>query len=133
MLGAEYVEHIHDDLVAKLWPGSDPIASGEYRSRELLESAAARPFHSAFGQDAYPRVIDKAAVLFHSLIANHPFYNGNKRTAVLALLHFLLANGYLLVLRSKEMYELAERTASYRHRGLSHEQSARRSWTLFGI
>ena len=85
MLGAEYVEFIHDELVSRLWPGSDPIASGEYRNRKLLESATARPFHSAFGRDAYRTVFDKAAVLFHSLISNHPFYNGNKRTAALAL------------------------------------------------
>ena len=39
---------------------------------------------------------EKAAALFHSLIANHPFGNGNKRTAVIALELFLSANSVLL-------------------------------------
>jgi len=39
---------------------------------------------------------EKAAALFHSLIANHPFENGNKRTAVIALELFLSANSVLL-------------------------------------
>ena len=42
-----------------------------------IESALGRPFHSADGQDVYPTIIEKAAALFHSLIANHPFHNGN--------------------------------------------------------
>lgn len=117
------MEHIHDELVAKLWPGSDPVAADEYRSRDLLASAVARPFHSAFEQDAYPTVIEKAAALFHSLISNHPFHNGNKRTAVLAFDIFLFANGYFGLLSNDRMYNLAERTASYRERGLSHAES----------
>lgn len=123
MLGAPYVEYIHDKLVSKLWPGTDPIAVGEYRSNELLESAASRPFHSAFGKDAYPTLIEKAAALFHSLISNHPFHNGNKRTAVLAFDIFLVANGYFGLLGNDAMYKLAKRTASYKERGLSHDES----------
>ncbi len=123
MLGAEFVEQIHDELVATLWPETDPIAKGEYRNRELIESATARPFHSVFGQDAYPTVTQKAVALFHSLISNHPFYNGNKRTAVIAFDDFLLANGYVLLLTNDQMYRLAEQTASYKVRGLSHDQS----------
>lgn len=125
MLGARYVEHIHDHLVSRLWPGNDPIAAGEYRSNDLLESAVGRPFHSAFGEDAYPTVIEKAVALFHSLIANHPFHNGNKRTAVLAFDLFLVANGYFGLIGNEEMYRLAQKTAAYKQRGLSHEESLR--------
>jgi death-on-curing family protein len=123
MLGPQYVEHIHDELVTRLWPGGDPVAANEYRSRGLLSSATARPFHSAFGRDAYSTVIEKAAALFHSLISNHPFHNGNKRTAVLAFDIFLVANGYFGLLTNDRMYKLAAKTASYRERGLSHQQS----------
>lgn len=119
------MEYIHDNLVAALWPGSDPLATGEYRSIELLESAVGRPFHSAFGEDAYPTVIEKAAALFHSLISNHPFHNGNKRTAVIAFDSFLVANGYFGLLGNALMYKLAEQTAKYRERGLSHGESLR--------
>jgi death-on-curing family protein len=125
MLGPDYVEHIHDQLVVKLWPGSDPVDSLEYRDRGLIESAVHRPFQSAFGQDAYPTVLDKATALFHSLASNHAFHNGNKRTAVIALQHFLLANDLLLTLSNNFLYQLAERTASYRERGLSHDAALR--------
>lgn len=114
------MEYIHDTLVAKLWPGSDPISPGEYRDRGLIESAVSRPFHSAFGVDLYPSVTEKAAALFHSLISNHPFHNGNKRTAVVSLDQFLLANGCYLLLSNEAAYVLSEHTASYRERGLGH-------------
>jgi death-on-curing protein len=89
----------------------------------MLESAVARPFHSAFGQDAYPTVIDKGIALFHSLIANHPFADGNKRTAITAFEHFLLANDLVLGVPNSSMYDLAIATATYRQRGLSHADS----------
>jgi len=54
------------------------------RDRGLLESAVARPQASAFGVDAYPDLASKAAALLHSLILNHAFVDGNKRTAVLS-------------------------------------------------
>jgi len=123
MLGAEYVKYLHDEMVCLVWPGSDHASKGELRGRGLLESAVARPFQSAFREDAYPSIHEKAAALFHSLIANHPFSDGNKRTAVLALSDFLLANGQVPVFSIGQMYELAIRMASYREQSLSHTQS----------
>ena len=123
MLGAAYVEHIHDELLGIFWVSEGTIVKHDVRDRGLLESAAARPFHSAFGQDAYPSVPEKAAALFHSLVSNHPFGDGNKRTAVMALDHFLLANRHLVRLPNTELYQLAKKTASYKKRGLSLEHS----------
>jgi death-on-curing protein len=62
------------------------------RDRGLLESAAARPKASAFGEDAYPTITEKAAALLHSLALNHAFVDGNKRTATLAMMTFLELN-----------------------------------------
>lgn len=59
----------------------------------LLESAVHRPQSSAFGEDAYPTIFEKAAALFESLGQNHPFHNANKRTAFTALVVFLRFNG----------------------------------------
>lgn len=59
----------------------------------LLDSACHRPASSAFGTDAYPTLLGKAAALLHSLVANHPFLDGNKRTAWLATVVFLRDNG----------------------------------------
>ncbi|MCR2803971.1 type II toxin-antitoxin system death-on-curing family toxin [Paenibacillus soyae] len=62
----------------------------------LLESAVHRPQQSVFGEDAYPHLFDKAAALLESLVKNHCFHNGNKRTAYLVTKSFLLVNGYHL-------------------------------------
>jgi death-on-curing family protein len=122
MLTAQYVEYIHDQLIAQLWPGTAPAGPGGVRDGGLLESAVARPFHSAFGVDAYPTINSKAEVLFHSLIANHPFQDGNKRTAAVSLDHFLLANGYFQTMDNDSLYRFAQQTASYRERGISHKE-----------
>lgn len=66
------------------------------RDPGLLHSAVARPFATFDNQDLYPTVFDKAAALFHSLIKNHPFLDGTKRTAFAAALYFLQQSGYTL-------------------------------------
>lgn len=66
----------------------------EIRDMALLEAAAARPAASAFGQDAYPELPEKVAALVHSLVRNHPFTDGNKRTAVVAAVFMLEVNGW---------------------------------------
>lgn len=59
----------------------------------LADSALASP-RAGFGdQDAYPTLIEKAAVLVEHLARNHPLPDGNKRCAFLALERFLAANG----------------------------------------
>lgn len=72
------------------------VLGSEFRLRDigLLESALARPMASAFGEDAYPTLFHKAAALLDSLSRNHPFVDGNKRTATLATVAFLEINGY---------------------------------------
>jgi death-on-curing protein len=113
-LGCAYLEQIHDQLVTKLWPESEPVEAGEPRNVGLLDSAVNRPFQTAFFREIYPTILEKSAALFHSIVANHAFRNGNKRTAVIAIDHFLLANGYLLLSTNSRMYDLAESTAQYR-------------------
>lgn len=66
------------------------------KDHSLLESAVNRPQQSVFGEDAYPTLFGKAAALLESLVRNHCFYNGNKRTAYLAAKSFLMLNGYHL-------------------------------------
>jgi death-on-curing protein len=117
------VEYIHDELLEVFWPASRKLATEGVRDRALIESAVGRPFQSAFGNDIYATIVEKGAALFHSLVSNHAFVDGNKRTAVTALDQFLLANGYVLGLPNTNMYELATNTASYRERNVSHEDS----------
>lgn len=71
------------------------IVDGKRKVRDmgLLEAAAGRPMTSVFGEDAYPTVQEKAAALLHSMARNHPFADGNKRTAAVATLFMLEVNG----------------------------------------
>jgi len=61
-----------------------------------LESALIRPFTSFEGQTFFPTLWSKIAALIHSLIAFHPFADGNKRTALVAADVCLRLNGYRL-------------------------------------
>ncbi|MGC4111303.1 MAG: type II toxin-antitoxin system death-on-curing family toxin [Nocardioides sp.] len=70
----------------------------------LLESALARPRATAFGDDAYPRLEEKAAALLHSLARNHALVDGNKRLALAATIAFLGLNGRRLTLTNDEAY-----------------------------
>ncbi|WP_330238977.1 type II toxin-antitoxin system death-on-curing family toxin [Streptomyces sp. NBC_00525] len=63
------------------------------RDGGLLESAVHRPSAAMFGQEAYPDVLEKAAALLQSLSVNRPFFDGNKRTAWLSCVTFLVMNG----------------------------------------
>ncbi len=59
----------------------------------LLGSAAARPRTTAFGEDAYPDLVTKAAALLQSIVNNHALLDGNKRLGWLATAVFLELNG----------------------------------------
>ncbi|WP_175407809.1 type II toxin-antitoxin system death-on-curing family toxin [Streptomyces sp. TRM64462] len=63
------------------------------RDAGLLESAVHRPSAAMFGQEAYPDLLEKAGALLQSLAINHPFFDGNKRTAWLSCVTFLAMNG----------------------------------------
>ncbi|MCF6525836.1 type II toxin-antitoxin system death-on-curing family toxin [Streptomyces sp. JJ36] len=66
------------------------------RDAGLLESAVHRPAAAMFGVEAYTDLFDKAASLLQSLAVNHPFVDGNKRTAWLSCVTFLALNGVQL-------------------------------------
>ncbi len=87
----------------------------EVRDRHLLRSAAARPMLRAFGHEAYPTLLDKAAALMHSLAAHHLFYDGNKRTATQATILFLRANGLEPTWSECEVYEFVLEIAQRLH------------------
>jgi death on curing protein len=83
-------DHVQD--INKHFVGADML-----RDFGLLESAILRPQSTAFGADAYPSLHEKAGALLHSLARNHPFVDGNKRTAWAATWVFYELNGYTLV------------------------------------
>jgi death on curing protein len=74
------------------------------RDLGLLESAIARPFQTFGGEDLYPDVITKAAALGESLIINHPFVDGNKRTGIIAILTLLIESRYRVICSENDLY-----------------------------
>ena len=74
----------------------------QLRDVDLLEAAIERPKSSAFGQDAYPSIVEKAGAFFHSLSRNHAFVDGNKRTSTVATILFLQMNGYTVTWQDED-------------------------------
>lgn len=72
------------------------------RDLHLLKSATGRPQMSVGFRDAYKSIFDKAAALFHSIINNHPFLDGNKRTSLLSAISFLGRNKWSVEFKRKE-------------------------------
>lgn len=66
------------------------------RDSNLLESAIAQPSMTFSEIELYPSILEKAATLCFSIIMNHPFIDGNKRTAHISMEIFLEINGYEL-------------------------------------
>ncbi|MBC7098764.1 type II toxin-antitoxin system death-on-curing family toxin [Candidatus Bipolaricaulota bacterium] len=80
--------------------------AGGLRDWRLLDSAVQRPKATFEGKELYPNLFAKAAALGHSLVLNHPFVDGNKRTAWEAMKRFLGENGVRLRAGTEEIVEL---------------------------
>ncbi len=76
-----------------------------------LQSALAAPRQVVFGHELHPTLWDKAAALLTLLIKNHPFYDGNKRIAVLAVREFLRRNGWELSISESDAAAFSKRVA----------------------
>ena len=98
-----------DDLlhIARRTPGEF-----EVRDIGLLESAVARPRSTAFGEDAYPSIHDKAAALLHSIARNRPLVDGNERLSLAATIAFYGLNGMQLTSSNDEAYDLVMAVAA---------------------
>lgn len=84
------VYFIHQGMIKKAG------TNASIRDFALLHSAVERPKATFDGKDLYPTLFLKAASLLQSLCLNHPFTDGNKRTAWLSAKRFLHLNGYHL-------------------------------------
>lgn len=95
--------------------------SSGIRDRGLLESALARPLASFGGRNLYDTPFTRAAALAESLVLNHGFVDGNKRTAMYAMAAWLEREGYVIEAARGELRDLALAIASHE---LSMEQIA---------
>jgi death-on-curing protein len=76
--------------------------SSGVRDVGMLKSATGRPFATFSGEDLYLGIFMKCAALVQSIVKNHPFVDGNKRTALVSALVFLKLNGYVFEINQKE-------------------------------
>ena len=105
-LTAEQVLFVHYRLIRE--------TGGEHGVRDLglLESAVARPQSTFDRQELYPDVFEKAAALMESLINNHPFVDGNKRTGIASAVLFLQQNGISFSAKNADLEKFTLRVAS---------------------
>jgi death-on-curing protein len=88
--------------------------TGGLRDEGLLRAALARPKMRFAGEELYPTVFEKAAVLGLSLIKKSPFSDNNKRVAFEAMDITLRLNGYRLIAEGEERYRLISEMAEGR-------------------
>jgi death-on-curing protein len=99
-LSLEEAEWFHDRILELTGGERGDLAKGN------LEFALERARDVGEGLDREKAVVKKAAFLLYSLVTHHPFINGNKRTAFEVVKAFLELNGYILRVKTDEIYGL---------------------------
>lgn len=99
-LSTEEVLLIHERILDKFG------GAGGLRDWGLLDSAVNRPRAIFEGKDLYPDIFTKVTALGHSLVLNHPFVDGNKRTAWEAMKRFLAENDVRLKVEMETIVDL---------------------------
>ena len=96
-LTPEQIRSLHDRLIEETGGGHGVGDLG------LLLSAIRRPQASFDDKDLYPDIFSKVAALMDSLIRNHPFIDGNKRTGISAASLFLFRNNHRIIANNDEV------------------------------
>lgn len=113
-LSLEEVLAIHYTLVADFAEHSDPIDPPGPRNDNIIASAVFRQ-HTCIGdQSKYPTAEMAAAALLHSIVHDHPFHNGNKRTALVSTLVLLDENNLMLTCNEDEMFRFVLQVAQHK-------------------
>ena len=106
MISVKEVELIHKTLIDK-FGGSPGI-----RDISILYAALARPFQTFSNTELHPTLAHKAAALIESILINHPFIDGNKRTGYIVMRMFLLKNGLDIEASQEEKHNFVISIAS---------------------
>jgi len=106
MIYLAQAEQIHKILIDR-FGGSHGI-----RNQGALLSALSRPFQTFDGKELYVTPIQKAAALIESILVNHPFIDGNKRTGYVLMRLLLIENSYDIQAGQDEKYQFVVRIAS---------------------
>ena len=105
-LNLEEILRLHFEVV------EDFGGSHGVRDEGRLASVVAAPMQEVFGVEQYKTVNEKAAVYLRNIIADHPFVDGNKRTAITACGIFLMRNGWVLTATPKELEDFTVKVAT---------------------
>ena len=110
MIELQTIKFIHEYLTEYFKDLEDPIQPPGIKNEGGVESAANRPNLNP----EYDTPYLKAASVFHAIINNHPFHNGNKRTALLSAIYYLGEFGILLEnCTDEELYEFTRQVAAH--------------------
>ncbi len=105
-ISLEEILRLHFQLI-KDFGGSHGV-----RDENRLKSVVEAPKQIAFGKEQYPAVCEKAAVYAQNIIGDHPFSDGNKRTAITVCGIFLLRNDKKLTVKPKDLEDFAIKIAT---------------------
>lgn len=105
-LSKEMILKLHRETIIK-HGGLDGV-----RDEELLLSSIYSPYQTFGGEDLYPTIIDKSARMSYLIVKNHPFVDGNKRTAFLVLSTMLVLNNITLFAGKKDIVRIFQKLAS---------------------
>lgn len=102
------------DEVLEIYSRVMQQAGGTVGVRDIgaLESAVAQPRMTFDGEELYPTIVEKASTLGFSLIQNHPFIDGNKRTGHAAMETFLVLNGHEITATIDEQVKIILQVAA---------------------
>jgi death-on-curing protein len=98
MISVQQALRVHTIAIEK-FGGADGV-----RDADGLQSALARPFQTFDAIDLYSTIFEKAAAIGESIIINHPFVDGNKRTGYLLMEALLRIEGYVINSSDDDLY-----------------------------
>jgi death-on-curing protein len=115
-----------DDLLA----AADAAVGSRADVRDvgLLQAAVARPQATAFGEEAYPTLDEKAAALLQSIVAGHPLVDGNKRLGWIAIRLFYRLNDADVRPTPDEAFDLVVSVASGDRRDVAEIAGTLAQW-----
>lgn len=79
------------------------------KDTNLFNSALYEPKQTFDKKELYSTILIKASCYLRSFAMNHPFFDGNKRTALLATITFLEKNGYKVTADNEKLFKLVEK------------------------
>jgi death-on-curing protein len=100
MIDISIAHYLHEKSIGEFGGGDGT------RDENSLDAALNRPFATFDGIDLYPTPVEKAAALLESVVINHPFIDGNKRTGYLLMKYLLFKNGIGIIATNTEKYEV---------------------------